>query len=264
MTRLAVAARLMSTQSEECMTPNHQEDVFRQAVRLIRRILAQRHHIWKCLMSPWRNWMDKRRSAESLAKWKQNGCPVPPPHIVKQMVLREYSRRFGIRVLVETGTYRGDMVAAMRPHFHKIYSVELGRDLYESAVLRFRGVRNVEIIHGDSGIEIKRVLDQLSEPALFWLDGHYSAGITARGDADTPIFEELTHLLTSRDIGHVILIDDARCFGTDPTYPSIESLKSFVLAKRPNVEICIEHDSIRITPKRSAVVVKRAPQVERL
>ena len=31
-------------------------------------------------------------------------------------------------------------------------------------------------------------------PAIFWLDGHYSAGITAMGEQATPIFKELTHI----------------------------------------------------------------------
>jgi hypothetical protein len=42
------------------------------------------------------------------------GKPVPPPHFVKQSVVRKYAKKFRIEVLVETGTYHGAMVEAMR------------------------------------------------------------------------------------------------------------------------------------------------------
>ncbi|MBD2771526.1 hypothetical protein [Iningainema tapete] len=91
-------------------------------------------------------------------------------------------------------------------------------------------------------------MKQLKQPALFWLDGHYSQGITARGDKDTPILEELDCILSYPDLGHVLIIDDARCFGTDPAYPNINELKSFIFNKRDYVEVSVQDDSIRIVP----------------
>jgi hypothetical protein len=175
--------------------------------------------------------------------------PVPPPHMVKQTVLREYSKRYGLRILVETGTYFGDMVEAMRVDFDRIYSIELSKDLYAKAMMRFKGVNNIELIHGDSGSELKKIINKINQPALFWLDSHYSAGVIARGVKDTPIYEELQHLLNPKNLGHVIIIDDARCFGKDPAYPSIEELTKFIKLKRSYVDINVENDSIRITPK---------------
>ena len=59
---------------------------------------------------------------------------------------------------------------------------------------------------------------------------------------------ELTHILASRKHSHVIVIDDARCFGTEPGYPSIPELEKFIRSLRPDVAIAVEHDSIRVTP----------------
>jgi hypothetical protein len=81
------------------------------------------------------------------------------------------------------------------------------------------------------------------------LDGHYSAGETAQSHKDNPIFEELQHIFDTPDRGHVIIIDNARCFGMDPDYPSIEQLSDFVKSQRPNVDISVQYDIIRITPK---------------
>jgi hypothetical protein len=173
---------------------------------------------------------------------------VPPPHIVKQHVLRRYAEQYHLTVFVETGTYRGDMVAAMKPLFHKIYSIELGDKLFAAAKRRFEQDPHIELLHGDSGKELGGIIERIDRPALFWLDGHYSAGDTARGDRDTPIHDELEQILRAPDLGHVIIIDDARCFGSDPAYPTIQALSEHVLSRRPRAGIAVADDSIRITP----------------
>ena len=200
------------------------------------------------LYYPLRNWVVRRKQTADLAEWEGKGKPIPPPHMAKQRMLREYAKRYGLRVFVESGTYFSDMLEAMKADFDRIYSVELSRDLHEKAITRFQGRNNIELIHGDSSIELERIMAKINQPALFWLDGHYSAGVTARGAKDTPIYEELRHILNASERGHVIIVDDARCFGTDPAYPSIEEL-SELIKKRSNLDIRVQDDSIRITPK---------------
>jgi hypothetical protein len=172
-----------------------------------------------------------------------------PSHAQKQAVLREFARMYGLRCLVETGTLHGDMVAAMQPYFQKIISIELSDRFYREACRRFEGVANVELIHGDSAKEIARVVARLREPALFWLDAHYSGGNTARGDNDTPVGEELRAILKPGLPDHVILIDDARCFGNDPAYPSLEQVRQLVQSVRPGWRVEVKNDCIRIFPK---------------
>lgn len=199
------------------------------------------------LYHPVRNWLRALKHARELRRWERCGKPVPPPHVVKQRTIRSFADRFGLQVLVETGTYYGDMVEAMKRRFKRIYSIELDTQLCERATKRFQRDRHVKIIQGDSGIELGKIVGQLDQPALFYLDGHYSGGTTAKGTGDTPIYEELAHIFNARERGHVIVIDDARCFGTDPAYPSIEKLREFIRSKRPDARIEIEDDSIRIT-----------------
>jgi hypothetical protein len=201
------------------------------------------------LYHPLRNWVVRRKQIADLAEWQRKGRPIPLPHMAKQRILREYAQRYGLRVLVETGTYFGDMVEAMKANFDRIYSVELSRDLHEKAMIRFKGIHNIELIHGDSSIELERIMAKINQPTLFWLDGHWSGGVTARGAKDTPVHDELRHILNAADRGHVIIIDDARCFGTDPGYRSIEELSEFIKSKRSNLDITVQDDSIRITPK---------------
>jgi len=194
------------------------------------------------------DWVRARRQERALAEWERRGRPVPPPHVVKQGVLRSYARRYDLKIFVETGTYRGDMVEAMKPLFEKIYSIELSERLFDAARKRFQADRHVELIHGDSGKELGRIMERIDRPALFWLDGHYPAGETARGEHETPVREELEHIFRAPDLGHVIVIDDARAFGTDPAYPTLEELARYVRSRRPRAGVLVEDDSIRITP----------------
>lgn len=77
----------------------------------------------------------------ALRKWERSGRPVPPPYTVKRRMILEFARRFGCRVLVETGTYRGDTPWTLRHEFDRLYSIELFEPLYRAAYGASRGCR---------------------------------------------------------------------------------------------------------------------------
>lgn len=191
-----------------------------------------------------KNWKDIRR-------WEAKGRPSPPPHAIKQRVLREFKDRYGLEILVETGTFKGDMMEAMKYDFRQLYSIELAAHFYERAMQRFINERHIEILQGDSGKVLESLVPKLDGPTLFWLDGHYSKGDTARGDDDTPIMQELGHIFSRADLKSVILIDDARCFmgQTEQVYPAIESVREFVAKHRPDLGFEVDTDCIRLAPK---------------
>ena len=56
------------------------------------------------------------------------------------------------------------------------------------------------IVQGDSGKVLSEILLEINEPAIFWLDGHYTAGITARGVKECPIFEELDCIFNTKEL----------------------------------------------------------------
>jgi hypothetical protein len=181
-----------------------------------------------------------------MREWEAKGKPAPPPHIMKQKTIEDYARRFSLRILIETGTYQGDMVDAMKNSFTRIFSIELGEDLHKQAKERFHNNKHISIIHGDSGEVLPDILVGIKEPCLFWLDGHYSEGITVKGQTETPIAQELEHILDHPVNGHVILIDDARCFIGENDYPTIDELKDRILQRHPTLIFEAENDIIRI------------------
>jgi hypothetical protein len=198
----------------------------------------------------WRRWsmspalidLTRRRIA---LQWRMRGRPLPPPHVVKQLAIVGYqrTRRFG--TFVETGTFTGEMVEAMRPHFPRIISIEMAPEIHRQAVRRFAGDPRVELLLGDSAAVLPRVLEQIHHPALFWLDGHFMGENTARGNEDSPIRAELTALLGHPVRHHLVLIDDARLFTGSAGYPTIEELRGWLARERPGSRVQVEDDMIR-------------------
>lgn len=225
-------------------------EILCQEEKKLKRIqaLLNRIPIYKSI----RTWVESQKLKRKFQQWERDGKPVPPPHYVKQHAIKQYAEEYDLKVLVETGTYYGDMVEAMLTNFDRIYSVELSNELYENAKKKFKNEGKVELIHGDSGTELGNLVDNLDQPTLFWLDGHYSEGVTAKSDKISPVIEELAHIYNAGDKGHVILIDDARVFGVAPDYPSVEELSEFIQSKRGDVSLAVEDDIIRVTPKKMA------------
>ncbi|BAN69810.1 O-methyltransferase [endosymbiont of unidentified scaly snail isolate Monju] len=182
------------------------------------------------------------------AQWHLSGSPLPPLHEVKQHRLLRLRRRFGLSVFVETGTYRGKMVFAMRPYFGRIVSIELAEELAQRAQTLFSTCPEVTIVQGDSAERLVEVLADLDEPALFWLDGHYSGGETGHGRKSTPILEELEAIYGHDVADHVIAIDDALCFGKERDYPSLDELEQFVVASGKGRHLEVVDNMILINP----------------
>ena len=192
-----------------------------------------------------------RRIHETAARlrWRSEGCPLPPPNAVKQGAIIRYAREAGIRVFVETGTYEGRTLRAVRQYFESLYSIELGEDLYRKACARFRSDPKIFLFQGDSGDRLRDILDTVGDRrCLFWLDAHYSRGDTARGSEDTPVLRELHAIARHSRKDHVILVDDARCFGTDPAYPGLGRMEALVGQLLPGSSFSASEDIIRIVP----------------
>jgi hypothetical protein len=187
-----------------------------------------------------------KKKHSRIADWKNNGCLVPPPPLIKQEIIKKYAKKYRMRVFVETGTYMGNTIEACKDTFDRIISIELNRNLHEMAKEKFLSNNHITLYQGDSSDVLPAILADISEPTLFWLDGHYSEGITSRGKISTPIMAELQHVFSHTNDKHVILIDDARCFTGDDDYPTIDTLIQFVIEKKPLYDFFVQHDIIFI------------------
>jgi len=179
--------------------------------------------------------------------WILRGRPTRSPHLLKQKTVREYGANFNLRTLVETGTYYGEMVAAMKRHFDHIYSIEFVPELAERAQKKFAGEPHIKIICGDSQKAVREVLSLLSEPALFWLDAGYYGWIGKQGDQER-LSSEIQSIL-SHPLPHIILLDDARGLTGRDGIPSVDDVKKYVESTFPNRSVDVRYDILRITPR---------------
>src|ERR1700733_5491962 len=144
--------------------------------------------------------------------WILRGRPERSPHLLKQKEVREYGERYSLKTLVETGTYYGEMVAAQKRRFERIYSIEFAPELAERAKKKFAGEPHIKIFCGDSRAILPEVLAELSAPALFWLDD--APGLTGRN-----------------------------------RIPSVGEIKLHIEGKFPNRQVRVEYDILRVTPR---------------
>ena len=182
-----------------------------------------------------------------IKKWKLQGRIVPPPSLVKQMAVKQYQRKYKCNILVETGTFLGEMIEFQKNNFNKIFSIELDDALYKRAKEIFHKFDHIELIHGDSAKALKGVVEKLDEPAIFWLDAHYSGGISAKGEKVSPILDEL-EIIFNKNFEHIILIDDARLFKRENDYPEMQEVINFIKNKNNNYIIEKKDDILRVAP----------------
>lgn len=117
------------------------------------------------------------------------------------------------KVYVETGLFRGDGIQAAIGHFEEIHGIELDPIFHADCRQRFLDEPNVSIHLGDSAKVIEYLY--IDEPALFFLDAHYSGGKTAYGlaeDKGCPVLRELK-VIGKRKRNDIIVVDDMRLMG---------------------------------------------------
>ena len=115
--------------------------------------------------------------------------PKSPAGSLKPGFLKELSRLFDLSQFIETGTFMGDTSFIASGIFGAVHTIELSNELYQKAVKRFEGRSNIRVYQGDSSRLFPQILGALTGNNLFWLDGHYSEGVTAKGEDNTPIIQ---------------------------------------------------------------------------
>ena len=146
--------------------------------------------------------------------WALKGFNVPAPNYVKWNVLR--NKFIKNCVCVETGTYLGETTSFLAKNTLEVITIEPQSDLHYFSKVRLSKHKNISFLYGTSEELLPLIIKKLSERETvnFWLDGHYSGGITYRGIEDSPIVSELNWILplTLNLKEVVVAIDDFRDF----------------------------------------------------
>ena len=159
----------------------------------------------------------------------------------KRAIAEKYGKE--INLLIETGTYFGDMIAAQLGSFEGIISIELSPDYYNKASERFKNDTKVILLQGESPAVLAKLLPDIKVPILFWLDAHWCGGATFGDPNKYPIIEELEAIFAQPDYAnkYFILIDDLDWMGK-----YLDGIKA--LAEKNNYVMTNENTIIKLMP----------------
>jgi len=158
-------------------------------------------------------------------------------HEEKENVVKGYASIHGLKIMVETGVFEGEMINGTHDQFKETHSIEWIKEYYDNAVNRFNKLKNVNLYHGDSSVLLNDINVLKEEKCLIWLDAH--------DGKQSPVMKELEVIFNMSEIEHVILIDDMRNFDDRKKYPNISEVKDFIKFKRPHWNIEIYDDIMR-------------------
>lgn len=126
--------------------------------------------------------------------------------------VRRQFHKYPNKYLLESGSYLGEGISdALNCGFSTVISFEVKEDLYDHCIKKFRGNPKVKLVLGSTANLLYDVIKDIDEPITFWLDGHYSCGITGYDkDCISPLVKELEQIKRHHIKTHTIMIDDRR------------------------------------------------------
>lgn len=128
-------------------------------------------------------------------------------------IYRKYPAFKHITNFIETGTYKGDTSLMAAEHFDKVFTMEIVEELYKGSKERAakEGVKNISFYLGDSLVCLPKILPEVKEGAVFFIDAHQSGPDTSNNKKQlVPLFEELDIILSEELGPSVFIFDDVR------------------------------------------------------
>lgn len=163
--------------------------------------------------------------------------------------------KWGIKSVIETGTYYANTTKWLAQHFDYVYTCEVHEPTYEIAKRELDGIANVSHTLEGSQTWLPKVLEQAEEPMLVFLDAHWF---------ENPLLMELDAIGKSGKRPVTVIHDfkvPGKNFGYD-TYPGITYDWAYI---KDAVEQAYEgqyvktYNSVAVGAKRGAIFIEPTP-----
>jgi predicted O-methyltransferase YrrM len=173
-----------------------------------------------------------------------------PMRLHKSVLAAAIGLRSGKRYFVETGTYIGESLLMIAGLFDQLVSVEADPILHSAAKRLFmdKGITNVELSMGDSRSLLQHIDPAFGDESVYFLDAHYSHGITSREYGACPVIDEIVTVI-ERSPDAVIVVDDLRTMTGLDGYPTLVDILNAIPNSR---RVSIAYDQLII--RRGAVL----------
>lgn len=143
----------------------------------------------------------------------------------------DLAKDFNLNIFIETGTGNGNTVRKVSPYFEIVHTIEIDKDRAKRNRQDLSRFSNVTVHTGSSVDILPGILGTILEPAMFWLDAHWSNDGIPRPEIECPLLQELDILKMYNQSGY-ILIDDARLFQKLPephrNWPNLNDIKKLL------------------------------------
>jgi len=164
------------------------------------------------------NWIAPFKVLKSAREALEQRCMPSPGSRLTKNEMREIlaaNTESPIKVFIETGTFRAVNVVNLAPVFEQAHSIDLSLPIYRTAVKKFGDKTRfgINFHHGDSAVVLPRLLRDIQEPVVVYLDGHYcreQSMPTATGSF--PLWKELK-CIRERPYADIVIVDDVHTFG---------------------------------------------------
>lgn len=178
---------------------------------------------------------------------EQSKLLIQPQYLSKAILAAKLSIDHHCSTIIETGTFLGQSTYLFSGLFDNVHSIEADPHLHAASS---HWLSTQPISHdtahchlGNSPAILTTIAESTNQKCAFFLDAHYSTGITSSTYGICPLLHEL-NVIFSCYHKPVILIDDIRCMSS-PGYPSIEEILALIPSDN-SVEI--RHDQMIIAP----------------
>ena len=132
-------------------------------------------------------------------------------------LLNAFLSDFEIDRFIETGTYKGHTAKWAAERIPEVCTIEKSDKYFKESMMILGEYTNIQLFNGESANYL-RELSLRDGRSIFWLDAHWSGGMTSGREAECPILSELD-AIGEESKRHIILIDDARLFLAPPPAP---------------------------------------------
>lgn len=96
-----------------------------------------------------------------------------------QAEIKKLINDFGIKTIIETGTYQGDTTLDFATMVSKVFTIEVNQTYFNTNLKKFINKHNIKSIRGSSPPIIEQIIKgnfgAVDVPILFYLDAHWHA-----------------------------------------------------------------------------------------